>query len=197
MAGAVTNSRSWSRGVEAWQPSQRHIDAVCDVARAFGVDPFSPFGRGRRREIAHARKVAYLVLRESYGLSYTQTAKLFGNRDHSTIIHGIASAIALAKRSPELAALIERLKSRGPVVRHNAHVLAWLDHNHRKLRARDERAVKRAEDAAIAPPAPPPRVSKPVNALDPDDHDARKRASGAMALSAAIEAAGGWPANRR
>ena len=65
---------------------------LADVARAFGVTPAAIRARGRTPDVAAARLAAYRLLRLEAGLSKSRIARFVGNRDHSTIHYGLASA---------------------------------------------------------------------------------------------------------
>jgi len=46
-------------------------------------------GRSRQRPIVTARQTAMYVVRELTDLSYPAIARLFGGRDHTTVIHAV------------------------------------------------------------------------------------------------------------
>jgi len=46
-------------------------------------------GRSRQRPIVGARQTAMYVVRELTDLSYPAIARLFGGRDHTTVIHAV------------------------------------------------------------------------------------------------------------
>ena len=50
-------------------------------------------GRGRERHIAHPRQCVMTAIRRKTGLSLPQIGALMGNRDHTTIIHGLSAVI--------------------------------------------------------------------------------------------------------
>jgi hypothetical protein len=173
-------------GLDEWRPSSRQILAVREVAAAFDVDPDALLGKARRREIAAPRAIAYYVLRRRFGLSYKQIARVF-SRDHSTIIYGVGAAEGRIERSAQLAEIVHRLIEQRDIVFYDAHVIAWRI---------TKGAAAMKERAAEPEVFEDPRPVKPKNALCPDDRDARSRAKGSAGLSAAIEAAGGWPSPR-
>lgn len=43
----------------------------------------------RRREVVYPRQVLMTLMRENTDLSYKQIGDLFGNRDHTTVIHSL------------------------------------------------------------------------------------------------------------
>ena len=58
------------------------------VADYFGFTVEELVAHDRRRPLVHARQVAMYVFREITDLSYPQIGKVFGSRDHTTIIYG-------------------------------------------------------------------------------------------------------------
>jgi chromosomal replication initiator protein len=59
------------------------------TAEAFGVSIADLEGPSRRQPLARARQVAMYVCRELTDLSLPKIGKLFGGRDHTTVIHGV------------------------------------------------------------------------------------------------------------
>jgi chromosomal replication initiator protein len=59
------------------------------VAKRFNVDVKSILGSKRNKQIVLARQVAMLLCREELGLSYPSLGKLFGGKDHSTVLHSV------------------------------------------------------------------------------------------------------------
>ena len=66
------------------------------VAQHFKVDKRDLLGPKRRKELVMARQVAMLLCREELGLSYPALGKLFGGKDHSTVLYGV-------KKNPSIA----------------------------------------------------------------------------------------------
>jgi chromosomal replication initiator protein len=46
-------------------------------------------GKSRQRPLVMARQIAMYVMREQTELSYPSLARLFGGRDHTTVIHAV------------------------------------------------------------------------------------------------------------
>jgi chromosomal replication initiator protein len=59
---------------------------ICDF---LGVTVEAIKGRSRQRPIVTARQTAMYVFRELTDLSYPAIARLFGGRDHTTVIHAV------------------------------------------------------------------------------------------------------------
>ena len=51
----------------------------------------------RKREIVQTRQIAMYFIRKRFSLSLKEIGKYFGNRDHSTVIHGIKTVNDLYK----------------------------------------------------------------------------------------------------
>ena len=84
------------------------------VADKYGVTTGDITGKRRSREIATPRQVAMYICREMTELSTTSIGRAFGNRDHTTIMHGydkIADAMkedfAFRKRVEEIMKIVE------------------------------------------------------------------------------------------
>jgi chromosomal replication initiation ATPase DnaA len=74
------------------------------VSRHTGVSVEEIKGHRRNLALIHARHIATLLVRyHRPDLSYPQIGKVFGGRDHSTIIHGNKVILERIKRNPDLA----------------------------------------------------------------------------------------------
>lgn len=62
---------------------------IAEVAEPYGFSLAQMKGLRSKRPLATVRAKAYAVVRERRGFSLTQTARVFGGRDHTTILHGI------------------------------------------------------------------------------------------------------------
>jgi chromosomal replication initiator protein len=81
------------------------------VADAFGITTAELTGSSRAAVPLRARQVAILLTRELTDLSLPQIGRLFGNRDHSTILNALRRAEAGLADDPELAARVNTLRS--------------------------------------------------------------------------------------
>ena len=84
------------------------------VAEKYGVSPEDITGKRRSREIALPRQVAMYICREMTDLSTTAIGQDFGNRDHTTVMHGcdkvaetMESDVSFRKRVEEIMRGIE------------------------------------------------------------------------------------------
>ncbi|HUF98876.1 MAG TPA: chromosomal replication initiator protein DnaA [Ilumatobacter sp.] len=60
-----------------------------EIARILGFDVESLKGKSRQRPLVTARQIAMYVFRDQTDLSYPSIARLFGGRDHTTVIHAV------------------------------------------------------------------------------------------------------------
>ncbi len=82
------------------------------VILGFSVDALR--GKSRQRPLVTARQTAMYVFRELTDLSYPSIAKLFGGRDHTTVIHAVDKIQRLMKERKQIydqvTDLVQRLK---------------------------------------------------------------------------------------
>ncbi|MFZ9041404.1 MAG: chromosomal replication initiator protein DnaA [Ilumatobacteraceae bacterium] len=60
-----------------------------DIARILNFDVVSLRGKSRQRPLVTARQIAMYVFREQTDLSYPAIGRLFGGRDHTTVMHAV------------------------------------------------------------------------------------------------------------
>lgn len=173
--------------VDNWQPARRHRRVRDGVAHAFGVEPYVLIGRGRRTCVVWPRHTAMWVVRRCFpDLSYPMIAKLFGGRDHSTVIYGVQKVEHRRRRDASFAALtgamVTELSKEEPSF--------VLDDEKREAVARLLERVRNAAPpkvrAAPSLPVLPARAVMPKNDFSEDDSDARLRRQGSDALGDAI-----------
>ncbi|MFM7306902.1 MAG: chromosomal replication initiator protein DnaA, partial [Actinomycetota bacterium] len=75
-----------SRRVGKQRSPEQLLTEICDY---LGVTVEAVRGRSRQRPIVGARQTAMYVVRELTDLSYPAIARLFGGRDHTTVIHAV------------------------------------------------------------------------------------------------------------
>ncbi len=90
-------------------PAPEEIQAC--VAESFGVSRAELLGTGRAATPLRARQVAIYLTREATDLSLPQIGRLFGGRDHTTVLNSIRRIEAAADDDPELQRRIETLRS--------------------------------------------------------------------------------------
>lgn len=174
--------------LDCWQPSNRHRLVRDLVAEAFGLEPFVLIGRGRRQSVVWPRHVAMWVVRECFpSLSFVMIARLFGGRDHSSIIYAVDKVEYRRERDGAFVDLTDALvRGLGRTI----PVLVLGDEE----RTTVEIVCGRMKPRSLVRPAErresPPRSVLPKNDFSEDDCDARKRMLGSDALAEAIEREG-------
>ncbi|WP_367281836.1 chromosomal replication initiator protein DnaA [Ilumatobacter sp.] len=72
------------------EPKPRTEDELlADIAEILGFEVEALKGKSRQRPLVTARQIAMYVFREQTDLSYPSIARLFGGRDHTTVIHAV------------------------------------------------------------------------------------------------------------
>jgi chromosomal replication initiator protein len=88
------------------------IEAIQErVAAAFGISRAELVGSSRAATPLRARQVAILLTRESSDLSLPQIGRLYGGRDHSTVLNSLKRVEATLAADPALAARVSELRS--------------------------------------------------------------------------------------
>ena len=109
--GAITADRvraylSGRRG--ALRPTVRSIASLS--ARYFGLKVGELTSPTRRRAVVQARNVAIYLSRQLAGKSLEQLGKFFGNRDHTTILHGYRMIESRSRTDPEVRQALSELR---------------------------------------------------------------------------------------
>ncbi len=81
------------------------------VAESFGVSRAELVGTARAATPLRARQVAIYLTREKTDLSLPQIGRLFGGRDHTTVLNSIRRVEAVAAEDPDLRRKIETLRT--------------------------------------------------------------------------------------
>jgi len=88
------------------------IEAIQErVAGAFGISRAELVGSGRGAVVLRARQVAILLTRESTELSLPQIGRLYGGRDHSTVLNALRRAEDALGADAELARQVGELRT--------------------------------------------------------------------------------------
>ncbi len=85
-------------------------DIQKEVAEYYKVSVTDIVGPKRSRPIAHARQVAIYLSQKMLGLTQSDIGKLFGNRDHSTIMYSVSTVAAKVKESWEFKEELELIQ---------------------------------------------------------------------------------------
>jgi chromosomal replication initiator protein len=81
------------------------------VSLAFGISRAELVGSSRAATPLRARQVAILLTREATDLSLPQIGRLYGGRDHSTVLNSLRRAEATLKADADLARRVGELRS--------------------------------------------------------------------------------------
>lgn len=74
---------------------------VSVVAAHYRIKPNEIFGNSRQRSISQARQVAMYLVRQYVGLSMPEIGRLFGGRDHTTVLNAIRKVTgAIEEKDP-------------------------------------------------------------------------------------------------
>ena len=65
---------------------------ITDVSVRFGVTVEQMLGSRRKRSYVEARHAAVYLLKKYTNLTYMALAKIFGKKDHATMIHAVRTA---------------------------------------------------------------------------------------------------------
>jgi len=90
----------WRGNVEPTVPQQHQIanKAIREVAEAHSVTIHRIMQYDSHADISLIRREAMWRARKLSGLSYTLLGKLFGGRDHSTVLHNVRAYEELMRR---------------------------------------------------------------------------------------------------
>lgn len=80
------------------------------VALHFRVSPEDLIGKKRDRTIAFARHTAMYLCRELLGLSLVQTGRIFGDRDHSSVLYSIKKIKEIQDSDKDRHNVVEKLR---------------------------------------------------------------------------------------
>ena len=100
------------------QPRPITVDMILEAtSEQFSFDLAELIGKSRRRPLVEARQIAMYVTRELTDLSFPNIAKVFGGRDHTTVIHAVERIKVQMKERrqvfQQVTELIQQLKADG------------------------------------------------------------------------------------
>ncbi|MEY4372012.1 MAG: chromosomal replication initiator protein DnaA [Actinomycetota bacterium] len=87
-------------------------EMLTEIAAYFGLSVDSLRGKSRQRELVTSRQVAMYVFRELTDLSYPSIARLFGGRDHTTVIHAVEKVQRLMAERKQIYDQVHELRQR-------------------------------------------------------------------------------------
>lgn len=85
-------------------------DIIRLVAEQFELDVSDLVGNRRHKEVVAARQVAMLLCREILALSYPALGKLFGGKDHSTVLYAIRKVQEMQLDNPVMKEKVASLR---------------------------------------------------------------------------------------
>jgi len=80
------------------------------VACRYELSSYALVGKRRDRKTALARHMAMYLLREQNNYPFSEIGKIFGGRDHTTVLHGCEKIAYEASINPQIARSIDELK---------------------------------------------------------------------------------------
>lgn len=86
---------------------------ISRVGARFELKPEEILAQGRKPDVVMARQISMYLCRNSLGLSYPELGKLFGGKDHSTVIHSIKKICQLRKTDKVTHKLLTELEENG------------------------------------------------------------------------------------
>jgi chromosomal replication initiator protein len=90
-------------------------ELLAEIAVILGFSVEALRSKSRQRPLVTARQTAMYVFRELTDLSYPSIARLFGGRDHTTVIHAVDKIQRLMKERKQIydqvTDLVQRLKT--------------------------------------------------------------------------------------
>ena len=88
---------------------QKIINVVADY---YNFTPFILSGKTRTEQITLARHVAMYLIRINVDIPLTKIGKMFGGRDHTTVMNGISKVETMLKTDDTLKGVIDELQKR-------------------------------------------------------------------------------------
>ena len=104
---ALRPSRAALSRRAAARPTTQTIQRV--VARHYGVSVIDLVSTRRTQPLAFVRHIAIYLVRELTALSMPSIGRLFGDRDHTTILHAVRKVQARRERDPAFDATLKKL----------------------------------------------------------------------------------------
>jgi chromosomal replication initiator protein len=122
IGGAMTQEnieRALSPLAPAGEPDTPSADdVVAAVCARSGVQPGDLRGKSRQRDVTYARHLAMYVLKEDAHMPVSAVGRVFGGRDHATVLAGVKrialELVTRAETSADLHAVRESLATRRP-----------------------------------------------------------------------------------
>jgi chromosomal replication initiator protein len=81
------------------------------VARYYDISPMHMVGESKEARHAQPRQLAMYLAREMLGRSTPDIGRLFGGRDHTTVLHALSAVSKRMKMYPDIVEEIEAIKA--------------------------------------------------------------------------------------
>jgi len=98
------------------EPTPRHVPSVGDIQREvaafFRIPAAEMVSQRRARDVARPRQVAMYLAKRLTPKSLPNIGKLFGNRDHTTVIHAVLTVERLIGEDAKFARKVRTLEGR-------------------------------------------------------------------------------------
>ena len=85
-------------------------DVITAISDYFQVPATELLGDSRKKEIVFPRQISWLLCKEGLKMSFESIGHNFGNKNHTTIMHGVRKITALSRKDSALARHIHALK---------------------------------------------------------------------------------------
>jgi chromosomal replication initiator protein len=85
-------------------------DLLAEIAEILGVTIEALKSKGRQRPLVTLRQIAMYVIREMTDSSYPTIARLFGGRDHTTVMHAVRTIEDRTKLDQKFHAEVGRIE---------------------------------------------------------------------------------------
>lgn len=96
------------------EPAVGHREIVEEICRLYALRPEEVLGNGRRPQLVLARQIAMYVCRRRLGLSYPELGRMFGGRDHSTVVHAVKKIKQMLESNKDVQNVVAALEKSAP-----------------------------------------------------------------------------------
>lgn len=96
------------------EPAIGHREIVEEICRLYALRPEEVLGNGRRPQLVLARQIAMYVCRRRLGLSYPELGRMFGGRDHSTVVHAVKKIKQMLESNKDVQNVVAALEKSAP-----------------------------------------------------------------------------------
>lgn len=85
-------------------------DIISVVGQHYGVKPKEMYSKTRKQIVVQARQLAMYLIHKHVGTSYSQIGRMFGGRDHSTVLYGCDQIAHRISTDKEFRRLVDDLE---------------------------------------------------------------------------------------